>query len=178
MNEKTSGLLLAEFPHARLLAAAARAASRRNVALVDAFTPFPVEGLLDLLPTRPSRIRLVMLLGGLAVAALAYGTEFYSAVIDYPYNSGGRPLNSWPAFMLVPFATGILGATIAGLAAFLVETGLPRLHFPLFAVERFERASQDRFLLAVARPAADDDKRRAVAWLHEAGAVAVREVET
>jgi hypothetical protein len=178
MSAKIRGLLLAEFPHARLLTAAARAACRRNVVLVDAFTPFPVDGLAELMPPRPSRIRLVMLLGGLAVAALAYGTEFYSAVIDYPYNSGGRPLNSWPAFMLVPFATGILGATIAGLAAFLFETGLPRLHFPLFATERFERVTQDRFMLAVARPEADDETRRAVDWLHEAGAVAVREIET
>jgi hypothetical protein len=176
--EKMRGILLAEFPHGRLLVAAARAASRRHVAVLDAFTPFPVEGLAELMPLRPSRIRLVMLLGGIAIAAMAYGGEIYTAVFNYPYNSGGRPLNSWPAFMLVPFATGILGATIAGLAAFLVETGLPRLHFSLFATERFDRVTQDRFMLAVAQPETDDEKRQAIDWLHEAGAVAVREVET
>ena len=170
-----SAILLAEFAQPRKMTAAARGAALRQLRILDAFTPFPVEELDSLLPRRPSRIRLVMLLGGLAVAALAYGTEYYSAVIDYPYNSGGRPLHSWPAFMLVPFALGILGATIAGLIAFLVECGLPRLHHPVFAVDGFERASQDRFLLALARPGENDEARRTIDWLHEAGALDVRE---
>jgi hypothetical protein len=173
-----SAVLLAEFAHERALMNATLAAQRRRCRVLDAFTPFPVEGLAELLAVHPSRIRLAMLLGGLAVAALAYGGEVYTAVIDYPYNVGGRPLHSWPAFMLVPFATGILGATIAGLIAFLVECGLPRLHFPLFAAEGFERASQDRFLLAVARPDDDEHSQQMIDWLREVGAVAVREVES
>jgi len=173
-----SAILLAEFTRATQVAQAARTAERRNWRVVDAFTPFPVEEVTALLTTRPSRIRLIMFLGGLAVAALAYGTEFYSAVINYPYNAGGRPPDSWPAFMLVPFATGILGASIAGLIAFLVETGLPRLHFPLFAADGFERTSQDRFLLAVARPEDTDEARRTIDGLREVGATEVREIET
>ena len=92
-----------------------------------------------------------MFVGGFAMAALAYGLEYFSAVIDYPFNGGGRPLDAWPAFMLVPFATGILAAAVAGFIALLTETGLPRLHDPLFAVEGFERASQDPFILALER---------------------------
>jgi hypothetical protein len=173
-----SALLIAEFVEARPLAEAAHAARGRKLRPVDAFTPYPVEDLIELIEPRPSRIRLVMLIAGLAVAALAYGTEYYSAVIDYPYNAGGRPLHSWPAFMLVPFATGILGASIAGLIAFLAETGLPRLHHPLFSVDGIERASQDRFLLALAKPQDDGEAREAVDWLRRAGARTVREVET
>ena len=59
-----------------------------------------------------------MFIAGMLMAALAYGTEYYSAVIGYPYNSGGRPLDAWPAFMLVPFAIGILAAAIAGFITF------------------------------------------------------------
>jgi hypothetical protein len=173
-----SVILLAEFGQAGKITAAARGAALRQVRVLDAFTPFPVEKLEPLLPPRPSRIRLVMLLGGLAVAALAYGAEYYSAVIDYPYNAGGRPLHSWPAFMLVPFALGILGATVAGLAAFLIECGLPRLHHPVFALVGFERASQDRFLLALARPAEGGEAQRTIDWLYQAGALSVREVAT
>jgi heme A synthase len=173
-----SAILLAEFAEGRGMIAAARGAALRQLRVLDAFTPFPVEELGALLPSRPSHIRLVMLLGGLAVAALAYGTEFYTAAIDYPYNSGGRPLHSWPAFMLVPFALGILGATVSGLAAFLVECGLPRLHHPVFEIDSFERASQDRFLLALARPAEGDETRRTIDWLHQAGALSIREVAT
>src|SRR5262249_42472612 len=171
-----SAVLLAEFAQARRMTAAARGAALRQLRVLDAFTPFPVEELDGLLPPRSSRIRLVMLIGGLVVAALAYGTEFYTAVIAYPSDGGGRPLPSWPAFMLVPFALGILGATIAGLAAFLVECGLPRLHHPVFEIAGFERASQDRFLLALGRPDAGDATQRTIDWLRQAGALSVREV--
>ena len=119
---------------------------------VDAFTPFPVDGLHEFLNVRAHPIRLVMFIAGMTAAALVYALEYYSAVISYPYNSGGRPLDAWPAFMLVPFAIGILAAAIAGFIAFLMACRLPRLHHSLFVVDRFERASQDRFFLAVERP--------------------------
>jgi hypothetical protein len=172
------GVLIAEFEDMQAMVSAAHAASSRNCQLLDAYSPFPVEDMAALLDLRPSRVRPIMFLGGLCVAALAYGGEYYTAVIDYTYNSGGRPFNSWPAFMLVPFAVGILGATVAGFIAFLAETGLPRLHHPLFALERFARASQDGFLLALARP---DDRRQAheaIEWLHRSGAISVAEVGT
>jgi hypothetical protein len=167
--------LLAEFSDPRRVVDAARHARAAHLQPIDAFTPYPVEGLDELLGLRPDRVRVVMFVAGMAMAALAYGTEYYSAVISYPYNSGGRPFDAWPAFMLVPFATGILAAAIAGFATFLITCRLPRLHHSLFAVERFERASQDRFILAVERPT-DDRLRQAIDFLRNAGATAIREV--
>jgi Protein of unknown function (DUF3341) len=172
-----TGLLLAEFSDQRRFVEAARRAGSGRYRLVDAYTPFPVDDVFELLENRRSHIRLAMLVGGVTMAALAYATEYYSAVIDYPYNSGGRPFDSWPAFMLVPFAIGILVAAIAGFAALLIETGLPRLHDPLFAAVGFERASQDRFLLAIARPEGDEERRRVIDLLRGYGAAAIREVE-
>jgi hypothetical protein len=172
-----TNVLLAEFGDAERLAAAAHAAKRQNYRLFDAFTPFPVEGLTELLELQPSRIRFAMFVGGFATAALAYGLEYYSAAINYPYNSGGRPLDSWLAFMLVPFATGILLASICGVIAFLVETGLPRLHHPLFDVDGFDRVSQDAFVLALVRPETAEGWQAAMAWLRQAGAQIVDEVE-
>lgn len=170
-----SKLLLAEFSDSlRFVDAARRAGARYR--LVDAFTPFPVEAVSELFAHR-SWIRVTMFIGGIATAIFAYALEYFSAAIDYPYNSGGRPLNAWPAFMLVPFAVGILIAATVGFARFLIECGLPRLYHPLFAVEGFERASQDRFVLAIARPDDDEDNRRAIDFLRRAGAAAIREVE-
>jgi Protein of unknown function (DUF3341) len=169
-------LLLAEFSDsARFVDAARRAGGRYR--LVDAFTPFPVEAVNGLLEHRGSRIRLAMFIGGMATAVLAYALEYYSAAIDYPYNSGGRPLNAWPAFMLVPFAVGILVAAIVGFTKFLTECGLPRLHDPLFAVEGFERASQDTFVLAIARPEGDEENLRVIDFLRGAGAAGIRETD-
>jgi hypothetical protein len=172
-----TALLLAQFADSGRFVEAARRAKRADYELVDAFTPFPVEGMDELLGHRRSHIRVAMFVGGIAMAALAYGTEYYSAVIAYPYNSGGRPFDAWPAFMLVPFATGILLAAIAGFATFLFECGLPRLHHSVFAVEGFERASQDQFILALERPAQKEDVQRAFDFFRNAGAVALREVD-
>jgi hypothetical protein len=171
-------LLLAEFPDANSFAEAAQRAQNARYELVDAFSPFPVEGVIGLFDNKKSRIRVAMFVSGIAMAILAYAVEYYSAVIDYPYNSGGRPFDAWPAFMLVPFAIGILLSAISGFAIFLTETGLPRLHHPLFAIEGFERASQDCFMLALARPTPDDNASQAIAFLRDAGAIAVREVDT
>ena len=157
-------LLLAEFARFQTFRRNRQACAQRPLPAIDAYTPFPVEGVNDLLAHRHSRIRVAMFVGGIAMAALAYGLEYFSAVVNYPYNSGGRPLDAWPAFMLVPFATGILVAAIAGFTAFLVECGLPRLHHPLFAVEGFERASQDRFILAIERPAGNAALRARVGF--------------
>ncbi len=139
--------LVAEFADADALTRAARQARDSGHQLVDAFTPFPVEGLAEIFDVKPSRIRWAMLFGGMTLAALAYGLQWWSAVHDYPLNVGGRPLNSWPVFLLVPCEVGMLAAALAGLAAFFWRCGLPRLHYPIFDVAGFERASQDRFFL-------------------------------
>lgn len=170
-------VVLAQFAHSRALSAAARAARGRNYRVLDAFTPYPIEEVDAALDMRPSRIRVVMLIGGLVMAALAYGLEYFSAVTNYPYNTGGRPLDSWPAFLLVPFATAILLASICGFAAFLFETGLPRLHHPLFDIAGFERVSQDGFALAFVLPPAAADQLEMMTWLHQAGANRVQELE-
>jgi Protein of unknown function (DUF3341) len=169
--------LLAEFSDPGRVVDAARRARAAHLQPIDALTPYPVEGLNEILAFRPDHIRVIMFVAGMAMAALAYGTEYYSAVIGYPYNSGGRPFDAWPAFMLVPFATGILAAAIAGFATFLITCRLPRLHHPLFVVEGFERASQNRFILAVERPT-DDRLRQSIDFLRSAGATAVREVRS
>ena len=168
-------MLIAEFAEAGALLAAARDSNDAGDRVLDAFSPFPVEGMAALLGATSTRLRLVMAIGGLGVAALMYATEWFSAVIDYPIDSGGRPLNSWLAFMLPPFAVGILAAAICGFIALMWDTGLPRLHHPLFEIEGFGAASQNRFLLALAPPT---DQRLAASRdrLKKSGAVAIREV--
>ena len=132
-----TALLLAEFADSATLCRRGAAARRRALPLVDAFTPFPVEGMHELLDLRPSRYprRHVHRRRRHGGARLRH--RIFSAVIDYPYNSGGRPLDAWPAFMLVPFAIGILVAAIAGFATLLVECGLPRLHHAAVRGRRF-----------------------------------------
>lgn len=171
-----SETLIAEFSNPEALCAALRQVKEGGHHALDAFTPYPVEGLDAELDMRPSRIRYAMLAGGLTVAAFAFALQWYSAVIDYPLNSGGRPLNSWQVFLLVPFEVGVFAAALCGVVAFLRSCGLPRLHYPLFEIPGFERATQDHFFLLVAAKQTNEatgDLRNA---LKAAGATVVTEV--
>jgi len=87
--------------------------------------------------------------GGLGGAVVAFIIQWYANVIVYPLNIGGRPHNSWPAFIPITFETTILGAALAAAVAFLILNSLPQFHHPLFNSARFERASQDRFFICV-----------------------------
>lgn len=167
--------LLAEFIDREALQAGLRRVKGAGHAALDAFTPYPIEGLTEQLGLKPSRIRVVMLVGGLATAAFAFCLQWYSAVIDYPINSGGRPLNSWQVFLLVPFEVGIFGAALTGVIAFFRTCRLPRLHNALFEIPGFERATQDRYFLLAACETNPNDLR---AVLTEAGAVTVTELRS
>lgn len=169
--------LLAEFATAeQLLDAAVCARAQARDALLEAYSPFPIEGLADALGARADRVPLFMLLGALAGGVGTYGLEWYSAVFDYPLNVGGRPLASWPAFLPPAIEMTLLGAALAGVIAMLLSNGLPRLSHPLFAVPAFERASADRFFLVVLRRGGAFDVDAARSLLQSLAPLAVREV--
>lgn len=172
-----SRVVILEFREPETMLEAARAARDARYELIEAYSPFPVDGVAELLGWTSTRLRVHMFLGGMAFAAFAYGIEGWSAVFNYPINSGGRPLNSWPAFMLFPLAIGIFGAALTGLISFLVQTGLPRLHYPLFGLDGFERATQDRFLLAL-KPPVDLADAQAREWLEQMRPANIWDVET
>ena len=171
-----TGLLLAEFRDPETLQLALGRVKQASHRALDAFTPYPVAGLADQLAVGPSRIRAVMLAGGLLAAAFAFALQWYSAVIAYPIDSGGRPLNSWQVFWLVPFEVGVFVAALFGVIAMLWSCGLPRMHHPLFEIPGFERATQDRFFLLAASGASDEAARDLRRVLETAGAVVVTEV--
>jgi len=117
---------------------------------VEAYTPYPVEGLDQLLrPGRRMLLPLVMLAGAVFGAAWGYFIQYWDEALNYPINVGGRPHNSWPAFIDGTFEFMLLVAIAAGLFALLTACRLPRLCHPLFYAEGFERASVDRFVLSV-----------------------------
>ncbi|TDH60882.1 DUF3341 domain-containing protein [Dankookia rubra] len=167
-------LLLAEFRDPETLLDAARRARDAGWQGLDAHVPFSIEGLSEALGLPQTRLRLVMLTGGVLAGIFAYALQWYTAVYDYPLNSGGRPLNSWPVFLIPTFEAVVLGAILSGVVGFLVSTGLPRLNHPAFAAHGFERASQDRFFLAVADPAVDET--RLAAALDGLDPLSIREV--
>ncbi len=154
--------LLAEFEHAEELVEAADRARRAGYT-VEAYTPQPVEGLSDALRLRPSLMPKIVLIGAIVGALTGIGLQEYVNVYDYPLNIGGRPLNSWPAFIPITFELAVLFGSLAAFFGMLALNGLPRPYHPLFGVPRFALASRNRFFLVI-RPGGDnfdpEDARR------------------
>lgn len=155
-----SELSLAEFGSKQEAKDAARAAAEAGNAPQDILSPSPIEGITDWIapPQANSPIGWVMFIAGATGAAIGYLMQWYSSVFGFPTDSGGRPLNSWPAFLLVPYEITILSATIVGILSWMWMCGLPKLHHRLFAADVVERAVQDRYLLVFLPKAA--------AWAH------------
>ncbi|HET8877125.1 MAG TPA: DUF3341 domain-containing protein [Casimicrobiaceae bacterium] len=141
--------LLAEFRDGDALVDATARATAAGYRNVDAYAPFSVPGLADALGFRRDRVALITLLGGIAGGVGIYFLQWYSAVIDYPINAGGRPLHSWPAFIPATFECTVLGAALAAFFGFLILNGLPKLHHPIFNADDFDLASRNRFFLCV-----------------------------
>jgi len=141
--------LMAEFGNAEELVAAARRVREAGFLHAEAYSPFPVDGLADALGFGRNRVPLFTFLGGLAGGIGGYFLQWYSAVVDFPVNVAGRPLNSWPMFVPVTFEMAVLGGALAAVISMLAASGLPKLHHPLFAVHEFDLATRNRFFLCL-----------------------------
>lgn len=141
--------VLAEFATPERLLEATRKARAAGYARVEAYSPFPIEGLAEATGMRRNWVPPIVLGGGLVGCIGGYFMQWYSAVISYPINSGGRPPHSWPLFIPVTFELTVLVAALAGFAGMLLLNGLPRLTHPVFNVAEFDLASRNRFFLCV-----------------------------
>jgi hypothetical protein len=160
--------VLAEFASADALLAATRRAREAGYAPVEAYAPFPIEGLAEAAGFRRNWIPAIVLGGGIAGGIGGYFMQWYSAVVAYPFNSGGKPLHSWPEFIPVTFELTVLAAALAGVIGMLALNGLPRLHHPLFNVREFDLASRNRFFLCL-RGAKPDAAREFLRGLEPLG---------
>lgn len=155
--------VVAEFPDAESVTLAAAAVRDAGYTRTDAYTPYPVDGLNEALGVRQSRLGWVVLLMGITGLLLGFGMQWYANTLYYPLNIGGRPLNSWPNFIVITFEVTVLLSSFTAGLLMLARNGLPRYHHSIFNTPNFENASRDRFFLAIeaSDPAFDlDDTRR------------------
>jgi hypothetical protein len=169
--------LLAEFDSPEALLAATRRAFAEGFRRMDAYSPFPVEGLSEALGFHRTRVPLIVLIGGLIGCVGGFVLQYWAAVIDYPINVGGRPLNSWPSFIPITFEVTILIAALFAFFGVLALNGLPMPYHPVFNVERFELASRNRFFLCIEAADSKFDPGGTRTFLESTGARGVYEVE-
>jgi hypothetical protein len=117
--------LVAEFSEPEALIAAANTAREAGYRNMDAYTPFPVHGLSEAVGFRRTKLPIIVLLGGLTGAIVGFGMQYFANVIHYPINIGGRPMNSWPAFIIPTFECTILFSAFAATLGMLALNGLP-----------------------------------------------------
>jgi hypothetical protein len=152
MKEQPGGVygLLAEFRDPGSIVAAARRAREAGYTRMDAYAPFPMEELSEALGYRTrGRLPRLVLIGGLAGALGGYALQYYATVMAYPFNVGGRPPHSWPAFIPITFEMSILVAALTAVLGMLALNGLPRPHHPVFNAPNFALASSDHFFLCI-----------------------------
>lgn len=168
--------LIAEFDDPHVLVDKTQAAYDAGYRKMDAYTPFPVHGLSDALGLTFNWVPWIVLAGGV----LGGFTGFFLQLLtnyDYAINIGGRPLNSWPAFIIITFELAILTAAGLGLVGMLALNNMPQPYHPVFNVPRFHLASHDRFFLCIFASDPKFDLTKTRQFLEGLGAAAVSEVE-
>jgi len=172
--------VVGRFETPRTLLAAIRTLREQEPGLrLEAYAPYAVEGLAEALRLPPTRVPLITLLAGIAGALGGFFMQWYAAVVSFPVNIGGRPLDSWPMFIPVAFEMAILCAALAAVFGMLFANGLPRLYHPIFNAPCFDLATRDRYFLCV-RPdsvsGADFDGAQRLRQLSQLGAHDASEV--
>lgn len=141
--------LIAEFETPDEVLEAARKAYSAGFRGIDAYSPIFVEGLSEAVGFEKTRLPILVLIGGIFGGLFGFFMCFYANVISWPWNIGGRPHNSWPAWIPITFELTILGAALTATFGMLALNGLPSPFHPVFNLADFTRASADRFFLLI-----------------------------
>ncbi len=163
ISENPTYGLMAEFDSAQELLDAAHKTHEAGYKKMDAYSPFPIEGLAEAIGFHKNRVALVVLIGALVGGISAFALQYWVAVITYPTNIGGRPYFSWPSFIIVTFELTILFGGISSAVGMIALNGLPMPYHPVFNVAEFAKATENKFFLVVesADPKYDANATRA-----------------
>lgn len=169
--------IMAEFDNPSALVAAARRTHQAGYRRINGYSPYPIEELDEAIGFTRTTLPLIVLAGGILGGLGGFFMQYWMAVIDYPLNVGGKPYNSWPAFIPITFETTVLCAAFAAVLGMLVLNKLPQPYHPVFNAPNFALATRDRFFLVIE---ANDPKFRyeeATQFMKTLGARDVSDVE-
>ena len=141
--------VMAEFKTADELIEATRKAAEAGYTRMDGYSPFPIGEVADHLGFPRSEIGAIMFIGGVCGATIGFLMQTWVSVVDYPISIAGKPFWSWPQYVPVTWALLVLSASMSGLFGLLALCGLPQPYHPVFNVDRFARATRDRFFLLI-----------------------------
>lgn len=169
--------LMAEFEQPEEVLAAVQRAYQQGYRRMDAYTPFPVEGLAEALGRHGTCVPLIVLIGGIVGGLGGYFMQWYATAISYKINVGGRPFHSWPAYIPITFELTVLCASVCALVGMLALNRLPEPYHPVFNAPDFDRASQDRFFMCIEAADPKFDQAATRAFIETLKPLKVTEVE-
>ena len=141
--------VVAEFGEVEEIREASRRTRDAGYTSIEAYVPFPIEDLPEDLGHAPTRLGWVVLLAGITGALVGFFVQLYSNGVFYPLNIGGKPLNSWPNFIVITFECTVLFSAFTAGLFMLGRNGLPRPYHPIFNTPGFENATRDKFFLCI-----------------------------
>lgn len=175
-TQPTAFGLLAEFDSATAIVDAARKTREAGYTKIDAYTPFPIHELDAALKLPRTRLPWLVFFGGLAGMIGGFALQYWASVIAYPLNIGGRPVASWPAFIVPAYETTILLAALTAVGGMIALNGLPMPYHPVFNVPQFGNASADRFFLSIETADPKFDAEATRRFLESLGPLGVNDV--
>lgn len=168
--------IMVEFEETEPLLKAANAAREAGYTRMDAYSPIPVEGLTAAMGWRDKMVPRLMLLGGFIGCTGGFLLQYAGMKWFYPLNIGGKPLGSWPQFIVPAFEMTIYFTAVTGVLSMILLNGLPSPYHPVFNVPEFEGASSDRFFLCIESDDPRFDRAETMQFLRGLGGVRVAEV--
>jgi len=169
--------LMAEFHAPAEVVGAAHRVREAGYTKVDAYSPYPIEELIEALHIGRSQLPKLVLVGGILGALGGWALQYWASVIEYPMNVGGRPFNAWPAFIIPAFETTVLFAAGTAVLGMLALNGLPEPYHPVFNVPNFALATRDKFFISIEATDPKFDRAETAKFLRGLGASEVSEVE-
>lgn len=179
MKTKPSRLygVMAQFDNPSTLVAAARETYAAGYRKINGYSPFPIEELSEAIGFTRTGLPLIVLAGGIIGGLGGFFMQYWMEVINYPINVGGKPFNSWPAFIPITFECIVLCAAFAAVFGMLALNKLPQPYHPVFNAPNFALATRDSFFLVIESKDPKFDHDEATRFLKSLEAREVVDVE-
>lgn len=141
--------LMAEFKEPEKVLLAIKSAKEAGFNVIDAYSPFPIEGMDELINKKNNQIGWIAFFFGIFGIIAGIALQYYVGAVVYPINVGGRPLVSWATFVPICFELMVLFSCLGIVFSMFLLNRLPEPYHPVFNVPEFSLIAKDRFFIVI-----------------------------